>query len=929
MVAAGTPASLLAAQSPTKATRSTKPDLLRRTEPEVYSGDELRFIGMPVGGLFAGTVYLGGDGQLWNWDVFNQEHLGAVDRPAATFMGDVLTAMSGANYVDPVRQQSPFSQRFELMAGDKRVRFGDIRFRGEYPIGKVSYSKADSEVEMDLEAFSPFCPLDAESSSFPATTLTFKVRNVGEKPLTLRLQYATDNPVLAFSRRKRGDHVLVGKTTPTQGAVFSALERQRPNAQRIDTLFEDWSSGTYGKWVATGTAFGDRPRKVSELPGYMGAVRAETEYVVNSHQNRNGEDVVQADVHLGTLRSPSFKISRRFINLRVGGGAHKDKTCVNLLVGGKVVRTVTGRESNVMNWETFGVEEFDGQEAFLEVVDQVSGGWGQISLGEVIFSDSPKTTENLLALPDFGTFCVEIVGGGDNAQADANRAQVGRTLKLAPKESVEVTFVVAWHFPNCARNLPGKRNWYATRWRDAKHVADDLIARWSRLQETTRAWIKTWYDSTLPHWFLDRTFVNTSILATTTCNRLDDGRYYFWEGVGCCAGTCTHVWGYAQAIGRVFPEVERYLRKEIDFGLAYHKDTGAIDYRAEFHKAVATDGQASCILRTYREHLMSPDGAFLKSIWPQVKGAMQNLIQSDANRDGILDGAQYNTLDTAWYGEIAWISSLYVAALRASEAMAKEMNDAEFAATCAGLAQSGSTKLVKDLFNGEYFINKADPAHPEANNTREGCHIDQMYGQSWAHQVGLPRIIPADKAKAALRALYKYSFYEDIWDYRRAMKVIPGGRWYAAPKEAGLIMCSFPRGGAGAAVGKGGDAWAVMYFNECMSGFEYQVANHMIAEGMVQEGLTLVRAIHDRYQARKRNPYNEIECSDHYGRAMASYGAFVALCGFQVHGPTHKMSFAPKVKGRFRVPFINEQGWGTYERSASGQESVAYVRKIS
>jgi hypothetical protein len=115
--------------------------------------------------------------------------------------------------------------------------------------------------------------------------------------------------------------------------------------------------------------------------------------------------------------------------------------------------------------------------------------------------------------------------------------------------------------------------------------------------------------------------------------------------------------------------------------------------------------------------------------------------------------------------------------------------------------------------------------------------------------------------------------------------------------------------------------WAVGYFNECMSGFEYQVANHMIAEGMVTEGVTIVRAIHERYHASKRNPYNEIECSDHYGRAMASYGAYVAMTGFQCHGPKKTVSFAPKVGGKnFRCAFIDARGWGTF----SGNDRVAY-----
>jgi non-lysosomal glucosylceramidase len=905
--------------------------LLERTGPEVYQGAELRFIGMPIGGLFAGTVYLGGDGQLWNWDVFNQERLGCVDRVDTLFMGDTLNAGSGANYVDPVPQQSPFQQSFKLLAKEENyrpVRFGGIRFRGEYPVGKIEYAEADSDVEMTLEAFSPFCPQDVDNSSFPATTLTFRVKNTGEKPQEFRFSYEADNPVLVYSAKSRADFELQAEKTDSGGVRFFATVKPPKDSARLDVLFEDWSSGTYDGWIPTGNAFGDRPRKVSELPTYMGEVHAETLFVVNSHETRHGEDVVQGDAHTGTLRSPVFTIARDYINLRVGGGAHKNGTCVNLVVDGQIVRSVTGRDSNEMNWASFPVSEFEGKSAHLEVVDSVTGGWGNISLGEVIFADQPKLLESLEMLPDFGGFSFAFIGGADHLEVAANHARIGKDLSLQAGESAEVTLVVAWHFPNCAHSLPGKRQWYADRWANSEAVLQDLISRWTSLQSITRAWNETWYDSTLPYWFLDRTFLNTSILATTTCHRLDQGRFYFWEGVGCCAGTCTHVWGYAQAVGRVFPEVERYLRREIDFGIAFHPDTGAIDYRAEYGRSVATDGQASCILRVYREHQMSPDDQFLRSIWPRVKAAMEYLVREDPQQDGVLHGAQYNTLDTAWFGEIPWISSLFIAALRASEAMAKEMDDQEFAARCATLAERGSQKISNELFNGEYFIQRIDPNHPEANNTNVGCHIDQVYGQSWAHQVGLPRILPAEQTKSALRSLFKYNFYEDVWEYRRKNKAIPGGRWYALPHEAGLIMCSFPKGGAAEASGKSGDAWAVGYFNECMTGFEYQVANHMFAEGLLEEGLKIVYAIHQRYHPSKRNPYNEVECSDHYGRAMASYGSFVSMSGFQNDGPRHQMRFQPKVKGHFRCAFINEQGWGTYDHASSGSETTVYRHRV-
>ena len=133
------------------------------------------------------------------------------------------------------------------------------------------------------------------------------------------------------------------------------------------------------------------------------------------------------------------------------------------------------------------------------------------------------------------------------------------------------------------------------------------------LHAQTRLWHDTWYDSTLPYWFLDRTMLNTACLASSTSHRFATGRFWGWEGVGCCEGTCTHVWHYAHAVARLFPDLERDVRKRTDFGIAIEKPSGAIRHRGEGF-GLAVDGQAGCILRAYREHQMTADGAWLKEL---------------------------------------------------------------------------------------------------------------------------------------------------------------------------------------------------------------------------------------------------------------------------------------------------------------------------
>ena len=153
------------------------------------------------------------------------------------------------------------------------------------------------------------------------------------------------------------------------------------------------------------------------------------------------------------------------------------------------------------------------------------------------------------------------------------------------------------------------------------------------------------------------------------------------------------------------------------------------------------------------------------------------------------------------------------------------------------------------------------------------------------------------------------------------------GRWYAMPGEAGLLMCTFPRGDWDYAQAKGkGPDWAAGYFNECMNGFEHQIASHMIWEGMLLEGLAIERIVHDRYGAARRNPWNEIECGDHYARSMASYGVYLAACGFQYHGPNQHIGFAPRLTPEnFRCAFTSAEGWGSFSQKSEGGKLKAEI----
>ena len=917
------------------ADKKLSPDWIRslfdRGEPTVLKGKDLQYVGMPVGGLCAGQLYLGGDGKLWRWDLFNA-HL----------------PTGAGRYAHPTKSGLPIEQGFaiRLTRGSRTetrkldaTGFPDVSFLGQYPIGTVEYQAADFPLAIKLEAFSPFIPLNVDDSSLPATVLQFTIANRSDQEVEASLAGWLQNAVLpnepwAMATRKNRIVRETGGTFLECSVEKSAAASQRAEPEIV---FEDWNKEDYSGWKVEGTAFGVRPARKSEAPKYMGDFGDVGDRFINTHVTGSKGSIADRDGQTGKLTSNPFPITRNFINFPIGGGSHKAKTCVNLLVDGKVAQSAVGADDNRMKPHSFDVRSLRGKQAQIQIVDDDKGHWGNIGVGRITFSDRPAGAEKLESLAGFGTLCLALLGESpqiispgpcapaecwEPAKSDEASGSfetpligtLGRSVRLPPGQSATVSFVLTWHFPNLELERLGKvGRHYATRFDSARAAGQYVAREFARLDGQTKLWRDTWYDSTLPHWFLDRTFLNISILATSTAYRFADGRFYSWEGVGCCPGTCTHVWHYAQAMARLFPELERTTRENVDLKIGFNEATGVMGFRAEFDRGLAVDGQAGTLLRCYREHLMSADDSFLRRNWPRIKKAYEPLLKLDGNDDGIMEGAQMNTLDKPWFGKISWLSSLYVAAIRAGEAMARHMGENEFAQRCKTIAERGSKNLVDQLFDGEYFLNKVDPKQLDAINSGTGCEIDQVFGQSWAFQVGLGRVLPEKETRTALQSLWKYNFTPDVGAYREHYK---DGRWYAMPGEAGLLMCTFPRNDWDYNQAKGkGPSWATGYFNECMNGFEHQVAGHMIWERMVQEGLAVERAIHDRYAASKRNPWNEIECGDHYSRSMASHGVFLAACGFTYDGPAGVLGFAPRLTPEiFRAPFTTAEGWGTFDQ---------------
>jgi len=118
-----------------------------------------------------------------------------------------------------------------------------------------------------------------------------------------------------------------------------------------------------------------------------------------------------------------------------------------------------------------------------------------------------------------------------------------------------------------------------------------------------------------------------------------------------------------------------------------------------------------------------------------------------------------------------------------------------------------------------------------------------------------------------------------------------------------LLICTWPKGG--------NLSLPFVYSNEVWTGIEYQVASHLMIEGLVEEGLDIVRTCRSRYDGRIRNPFNEYECGHWYARAMSSYGLIQGLTGIRYDAIEKTLYFDSKIGDNFGCFLSGETGFAT------------------
>ncbi|MEZ0324504.1 MAG: GH116 family glycosyl-hydrolase [Fimbriimonas sp.] len=497
---------------------------------------------------------------------------------------------------------------------------------------------------------------------------------------------------------------------------------------------------------------------------------------------------------------------------------------------------------------------------------------------------------------------------------------LGCRVTLQPGESADIPFLISWSFPVAKKYWAGEaeetqpwKPFYTTDWPTALAAAEEFFSRKEELLNRTRSFEDALFESTMPSEVIQSISATASILHSPTVLRLEDGTFWAWEGCspseGCCAGTCTHVWNYAQTHAYLFPEMQWNMRKadyKFNFNCGPMGKEGAMDFRMAIPLGAqstlwhaASDGQLGGIVQLYRDWKLSGDDAAMRELWPSAKRALEFAwVQWDRDRDGLVDGDQHNTYDINFQGPNPLTQFFYLAALKAGAEMAEACGDTS-ADTYRKLFESGQKLTEERLWNGEFFIQTMDCLAPDAPKYQHGigCLSDQVFGQLSASIAGLGHLVDGEKIKSTLSAIYRNNFKNPLGDHENLQRV------FAMRDETGLLLCSWPNGGR--------PAYPFVYSDEVWTGIEYQVAVHLALEGMRDEALSIVKGVRERYDGTRRNPWNEFECGSHYARALASYGLLLAFSGLTYSGASRSLASAGS--RAYRGFFCTPHGWGIAE----------------
>ena len=788
--------------------------------------------GVALGGIGAGSVELLPDGEFHYWQIANPPRLTEVcwekeaddgESHAGALSFFVRTEQAGQRPV--VRklglrtEQTDFSYR--MFPWNKPVE--RIAFDGRFPVCDLAYEDAALPCRVTGRAVAPFVPHQTDISATPGFYMDFTVENTAAEPLTVSL-LGTLVPTFCNGENENGCVNSLKKDS-------DSISIKMMPCQATDA--PDCGEVCFGI-----DGDGEKSYITGEQRHFI------REYVYHSDFGVSQESVLFGFRETGRLPDSEVGVSPCGIPEKPAELAD-DAVCAL--------------------YDTY--IQYPFADSVLRRIRDTRPAFPESTADKAAFLAGLRKNASMYFAEEFGS------------------CALCSTVTLAPGESKTVRFILTWYFPNhFAKDGHRLGHYYENLFTGAAEANAFLRTHRDSVFDKAVAFSNLLYNTTLPAVYPDCWSGHLSTIVKSSWY-LKDGKFGLWEGQGFCGFHTTDITYHASfGLVALFPSLQL---GQMRMGAAFQREDGRVHHFFTPDLEHVDDGfdrvdmNNQFVLMVLRDYLYTGDADYLNEMWPHVMRAMDSIGALDSDGDGLPDrDTKRNTYD-AWNfsGTPAYISVLWLAALKAAIRMAKETGDAERAANWQRLLEKGCASLESRLWNGAYYN-----LWLSGEDKDESLMTDQLDGEWFLRAAGIGGNLDDGRVRDVLRVILAHNF-------------TPDGGLINATCPAGRRTTLFTH--------KNCQAEAVW------TGIVYAVAALCLRVGLRDEADALVTSVHNN-QARFGALWNHWECGHHYTRPLSSWSTLIAALGLKIDSARRTIWLNP-VADTVTLPLCLPDVLGTVE----------------
>ena len=766
--------------------------------------------GIALGGIGAGSVELLPDGEFHSWLIANQPRLTKVCFEDKVDDGENSTGALSFWVRESKDNSKPIVRKlgmktdaddftYRMFAWNKPVE--KIEFEGRFPMCDINYIDNALSCKLSLKAISPFVPHNSDISSTPGFYMDFTVENPTDSELNISL---LGTLVPDFANKKEGNK--------------NSLH-----------LTDD------------GAAVHIEPAKLTDAP-YCGDLCLS----------------VNGDGEKSYITADYYRFMKEYI-----GESKLGVTQESVLFG--------FRENGCLPDSEIGTKPktVRGDLALLSdaKLDALCAEYAKYPFAASILNRIRYCQPNFLSSrEDKIAFLNSCCKQNPRKGKDFGACALCSEVKLNPGEKKNIRFILTWYFPNLMSN-DGERigHYYENLYKSSSDANRFLADNYNNIFKSAVSFAELLYTTDLPSIYPDAWSSNLSPLIKSSVY-LKNGNFGLWEGLGYCGLHTTDITYHASfSLVNIFPDLQK---KQMKMGAEYQREDGRVhhcfkpDMKSTDNGFDRVDMNMQFVLMVLRDFLFTGDREYLTSLWDNVVRAMDSMEMLDTDKDGLPDhDTKRNTYD-AWNfsGTPAYISVLWLAALKSATIIADRTGAADYADKWNDILEKGKKALEEKLWNGEYYN-----LWRNNDETDESLMTDQLDGEWFLRMMGSDGNITDERIRAILDLIFRTNFDD----------------------EQGLINATVPKN----------RKTTVHTYKNCQTeavwtGIGYAFAALALSTGLKDIAEKEIESI-DNNQMRLGHFWDHWECGHHYTRPMSSWTLLHAVSGLSVDYENKKLTFRP------------------------------------